>query len=66
MNTTTAAASTATTAVTAPESELAPLLAAWDHAHCAATDDPEWRHLLDEMAHPRTTQAFYALAAARA
>jgi hypothetical protein len=47
-----------------PESELTPLLAAWDHAHRAATDDPEWRHLLDEMAHPRTTQAFYRLAAA--
>ncbi len=47
-----------------PENELAPLLAAWDHLHPAATDDPEWRHLLDEMAHPRTTQAFYRLAAA--
>ncbi|MEU8866749.1 hypothetical protein ACIBCS_24020 [Streptomyces phaeochromogenes] len=49
--------------VVAPESELAPLLAAWDQAHSAATGDPEWRHLLDELAHPRTTQAFYRLAA---
>ncbi|MEU9183924.1 hypothetical protein AB0D14_05025 [Streptomyces sp. NPDC048484] len=49
--------------VAAPESELAPLLAAWDHAHSTAADDLEWRHLLDEMAHPRTTQAFYRLAA---
>ncbi|MFD6285059.1 hypothetical protein [Streptomyces sp. NPDC060205] len=48
-----------------PESELAPLLAAWDDAHSGACDDHdlEWRHLLDEMAHPRTTQAFYRLAA---
>ncbi|MEU9962227.1 hypothetical protein [Streptomyces sp. NPDC050982] len=51
--------------IAAPESELGPLLAAWDHAHPAANDDPEWRHLLDEMAHPRTTQAFYRLAAGR-
>ncbi|MGI3201813.1 hypothetical protein ACRJ4W_32230 [Streptomyces sp. GLT-R25] len=40
-------------------------LDAWDQAHTAATADPEWRHLLDEMAHPRTTQAFYRLAAGR-
>ena len=43
-----------------PESELAPLLTAWDLAHPAA--DPDWRHLLDELAHPRTTQAFHGLA----
>ena len=49
--------------IVTPESELAPLLAAWDQVHPAATDDPEWRHLLDEMAHPLTTQAFYRLAA---
>ncbi|MEU5348102.1 MULTISPECIES: hypothetical protein [unclassified Streptomyces] len=51
--------------IAAPESDLAPLLAAWDHAHSAATGDPEWRHLLDEMAHPRTTQAFNRLAVGR-
>jgi hypothetical protein len=44
-----------------PESELAPLLAAWDLAHPAAAD-PDWRHLLDELAYPRTTQAFHGLA----
>jgi hypothetical protein len=44
-----------------PESELAPLLTAWDLAHPAAAD-PDWRHLLDELAHPRTTQAFHGLA----
>lgn len=56
---------TPATVVAAPESELGPLLDAWDQAHTAATADPEWRHLLDEMAHPRTTQAFYRLAAGR-
>jgi len=56
---------TSVTVVAAPESELGPLLDAWDQAHTAATADPEWRHLLDEMAHPRTTQAFYRLAAGR-
>ncbi|WP_328495748.1 hypothetical protein OHS59_25700 [Streptomyces sp. NBC_00414] len=62
---TSAAAPTAVTtaAVTTSENELAPLLAAWDDAHSGASDDLEWRHLLDEMAHPRTTQAFYRLAA---
>ncbi|MFF7544196.1 hypothetical protein ACFZCU_11270 [Streptomyces canus] len=44
-----------------PESELAPLLTAWDLAHPTAAD-PDWRHLLDELAHPRTTQAFHGLA----
>ncbi|MFD9330763.1 hypothetical protein [Streptomyces sp. NPDC060065] len=43
------------------ESDLAPLLAAWDLAHPGVTD-PEWRHLLDEIAHPRTTRAFQSLA----
>jgi len=43
------------------ESELTPLLTAWDRAHPDAAD-PEWRHVLDEVAHPRTTQAFYRLA----
>lgn len=42
------------------ESDLTPLLAAWDLAHPAA--DPDWRHLLDEMAHPHTTRAFHRLA----
>ncbi|MCX5604483.1 hypothetical protein OOK29_40750 [Streptomyces phaeochromogenes] len=56
---------TPATVVAAPESELGPLLDVWDQAHTAATADPEWRHLLDEMAHPRTTQAFYRLAAER-
>ena len=46
---------------TSPESELTPLLTAWDLAHPAAAD-PDWRHLLDELAHPRTTQAFHGLA----
>ncbi|MFG2460513.1 hypothetical protein ACGFWE_26100 [Streptomyces sp. NPDC048523] len=44
-----------------PETELAPLLAAWDLAH-PTTTDPDWRHLLDELAHPRTTEAFHGLA----
>lgn len=47
------------------ESDLAPLLAAWELAHPTATD-PEWRHLLDELAHPHTTQAFHRLATAAA
>jgi hypothetical protein len=48
--------------VTGPdESELAPFLTAWDTAHTALSD-PEWRHVLDEIAHPRTTQAFRRLA----
>ncbi|NGO14943.1 hypothetical protein G5C60_46975 [Streptomyces sp. HC44] len=48
--------------ITTPrESDLGPLLAAWELAHPAAAD-PEWRHLLDEMAHPHTTQAFHRLA----
>ncbi|MGW3304961.1 hypothetical protein ACWDG9_00055 [Streptomyces sp. NPDC001073] len=51
----------ATTAV-AGENALAPLLAAWDRAH-PVPGDPEWRHLLDEIAHPGTTEAFHRLAA---
>jgi hypothetical protein len=47
------------------ESELTPLLTAWDLAHPDIAD-PEWRHLLDELAHPRTTQAFHRLAEAAA
>ncbi|WP_416958675.1 hypothetical protein [Streptomyces sp. Agncl-13] len=47
------------------ENALAPLLAAWDLAH-PATGDPEWRHLLDEIAHPGTTEAFRRLAGAGA
>lgn len=47
------------------ESALAPLLAAWDLAHPTVAD-PEWRHLLDEIAHPRTTRAFHRLAMAAA
>ncbi|MFE9647434.1 hypothetical protein ACFYO0_25620 [Streptomyces sp. NPDC006365] len=43
------------------ESDLTALLAAWELAHPTATD-PEWRHLLEEMAHPHTTQAFHRLA----
>jgi hypothetical protein len=43
------------------ESDLAPLLMAWDLAH-ATSSDPDWRHLLDELAHPDTTQAFHRLA----
>ncbi|MEW1647247.1 MULTISPECIES: hypothetical protein [unclassified Streptomyces] len=49
-----------TTAV-AGEDALAPLLAAWDEAH-PVPGDPEWRHLLDELAHPGTTAAFQRLA----
>ncbi|MFE9440690.1 hypothetical protein ACFYO2_17090 [Streptomyces sp. NPDC006602] len=44
------------------ESDLAPLLTAWDVTHSPVAD-PEWRHLLDELAHPHTTQAFQRLAA---
>ncbi|MFI6936576.1 hypothetical protein [Streptomyces sp. NPDC050287] len=47
------------------ESNLAPLLTAWDLAHPTAVD-PDWRHLLDELAHPDTTQAFHRLAGAPA
>ncbi|WP_411149544.1 hypothetical protein [Streptomyces sp. A30] len=47
------------------ESELAPLLTVWDEAHPTVAD-PEWRHLLDELAHPHTTQAFHRLAATAA
>ncbi|KOU60597.1 hypothetical protein ADK57_29825 [Streptomyces sp. MMG1533] len=47
------------------ESDLAPLLSVWDQAHPAVAD-PEWRHLLDELAHPHTTQAFHRLAGAAA
>jgi hypothetical protein len=46
---------------TSPDSELTPLLTAWDLAHPAAAD-PDWRHLLDELAHPGTIQAFHSLA----
>ncbi|MFC8348874.1 hypothetical protein [Streptomyces sp. NPDC057280] len=49
----------------ADDSELAPLLTAWDLTHPAAAD-PEWRHLLDELAHPRTIEAFHRLAGAAA
>ncbi|WP_053852361.1 hypothetical protein [Streptomyces sp. NRRL B-24085] len=48
-------------AQTATESDLSPLLTAWDETH-PATTDPDWRHLLDELAHPRTIQAFHTLA----
>ncbi|WP_327728630.1 hypothetical protein OG250_20235 [Streptomyces sp. NBC_00487] len=48
------------------EGGFAPLLAAWDLAHPAPVADPDWRHLLDEMAHPGTTRAFHRLAEARA
>ncbi|MGW0755024.1 hypothetical protein ACWD1Y_00760 [Streptomyces sp. NPDC002814] len=47
------------------DTELTLLLTAWDQAH-AAVPDPEWRHLLDEIAHPRTTEAFQRLAEAAA
>ncbi|KUO20471.1 hypothetical protein [Streptomyces dysideae] len=47
------------------ESSLDPLLTAWDLTHPALAD-PEWRHLLDEIAHPRTTRAFQRLAQAGA
>ncbi|MGK3936914.1 hypothetical protein ABK046_00610 [Streptomyces caeruleatus] len=46
---------------TSPDSDLATVLTAWDRAHPAATN-PDWRHLLDEMAHPHTTRAFHSLA----
>nr|WP_141209325.1 hypothetical protein [Streptomyces griseorubiginosus] len=64
-------ATSATSATPAPfapevtissETELTPLLAAWDLAHPSAAD-PDWRHLLDEIAHPHTTKAFHGLAA---
>jgi hypothetical protein len=47
------------------ETSLDPLLTAWDLTHPALAD-PEWRHLLDEIAHPRTTRAFQRLAQAGA
>ena len=55
---------TSTTKTKVPdEGGLAPLLDAWDLAHPGVAD-PDWRHLLDEMAHPGTTQAFHRLAEA--
>lgn len=45
------------------ENDLAPLLTAWDLTHPTVTD-PDWRHLLDEIAHPHTTEAFHHLATA--
>lgn len=57
------------TTTDASESDLTPLLTAWDQAHPAAAAvvmDPDWRHLLDEIAHPHTTQAFHRLAEAAA
>ncbi|WP_369276491.1 hypothetical protein AB5J55_20265 [Streptomyces sp. R11] len=42
------------------ETDLTPLLMAWDVSHPAT--DPDWRHLLDEMANPDTTRAFHHLA----
>ncbi|WP_330265844.1 hypothetical protein [Streptomyces griseorubiginosus] len=53
------------TAEISSEGELAPLLTAWDLAHPTAAD-PDWRHLLDEIAHPRTTEAFHGLASSAA
>ncbi|MET9910418.1 hypothetical protein ABZZ74_27065 [Streptomyces sp. NPDC006476] len=47
------------------EGALTPLLTAWDLAH-PDLSDPEWRHLLDELAHPRTTRAFQRLADTKA
>lgn len=44
-----------------PESELTPLFAAWELAHPTITDHPEWRHVLDEIAHPLAIQAFHRL-----
>ncbi|MFD5406608.1 hypothetical protein [Streptomyces griseorubiginosus] len=55
-------ATSATGIAIASESELTPLLTAWDLAHPSAAD-PDWRHLLDEIAHPHTTEAFHGLAA---
>ena len=49
----------------AHEDNLAPLLTAWDLSHPTPTD-PDWRHLLDEIAHPDTTRAFHHLAATAA
>ncbi|WP_369030136.1 MULTISPECIES: hypothetical protein [Streptomyces] len=50
------------------ETDLTPLLTAWDQAHPAAPTatvvDLDWRHILDEIAHPHTTQAFHRLAQA--
>jgi hypothetical protein len=33
-----------------------------DHPHFPATGDPEWDHVLDEVAHPKTVQAERLLA----
>lgn len=38
------------------------VVAAWDAQHPAATDNPDWHHVLDELAHPETTAALYAMA----
>ena len=34
------------------------LVAAWDRHHPDPTDDPDQRHLLNEIVHPETTAAF--------
>ncbi|WLW54060.1 hypothetical protein [Streptomyces sp. YU58] len=60
---------TGTPTATAPSNaaDLALLLTAWDQTHPTATaPDLDWRHLLDEMAHPTTTEAFHHLAEAAA
>jgi hypothetical protein len=53
------------TASALTETPYETLITAWDQAH-PATADPEWRHVLDELAHPHTTQAFHRLAGAAA
>ncbi|MCH5677655.1 hypothetical protein [Streptomyces gilvus] len=63
--TTTAKATLQTPAEPPDEGELTLLLTAWDLAH-PSLSDPEWRHLLDELAHPRTTRAFQHLADTKA
>ncbi|MCX4881991.1 MULTISPECIES: hypothetical protein [unclassified Streptomyces] len=48
-----------------PVQPAAPSIGWVDLAH-PDLSDPEWRHVLDEIAHPRTTQAFHRLAEAAA
>ena len=50
------------TTITAPPTDLDALVDTWDAHHPAATDHPDWRHQLDEIAHPETVEALYRLA----
>ncbi|MBY8887042.1 hypothetical protein K7472_19625 [Streptomyces sp. PTM05] len=41
--------------------DLEMALDVWDACHAGA-DEPEWRHILDEAAHPEIAEAFQRMA----